>query len=73
MAWMKAVLAGGDLRLGRVLHQSPGLLLEGILEHVDDLGPGQPEALEVGAVEDQHLVIAHLKTITVRAPADTRC
>ena len=64
------VLAGGDLRLGWVLHQSPGFLLKGVFQNVDDLGPVEPEALEVGTIQDQHLVLAHRETIrrSVRSP-----
>ena len=55
----EGVLPRTDLGLGGVLHQTLGLLPESVLEDVDDCRPGQPEALEVGAVEHQHLIVGH--------------
>ena len=47
------------LKQVEIISEASRLLLEGVLEHVDDLLPGQAQAHEIGAVENQHLVVAH--------------
>lgn len=60
----EGVITQGDSGLGRVLHQVVRLLLEGTFQAVHDLGPGQTQALEVGAVEDEQFVVGHARHAT---------